>query len=42
MELKLDIYNGREIEKTYISTDFRLMTGTCEDLLKLVDVDKFF
>lgn len=40
MELKLNIYNGKEIEKTYVSNDFMLMTGTCEDILKLVDIDK--
>jgi len=40
MELKLNIYNGKEIEKTYVSQDFMLMMGTCEDILKLVDVDK--
>lgn len=41
MELKLNIYKGREIEKTYTSNDFMLMTGTCEDILKLIDIDKF-
>lgn len=40
MELKLNVYNGKEIEKTYTSNDFALMTGTCEDILKLVDIDK--
>lgn len=40
MELRLNIYNGRNIEKIYTSEDFVLMTGTCEDILKLVDVDK--
>ncbi len=41
MELKLNIYKDKEIEKTYTSDDFMLMTGTCEDILKLVDIDKF-
>lgn len=41
MELKLNIYDGNEIEKTYTSNDFRLMTGTCEDILKLVNIDSF-
>lgn len=41
MELKLNIYDGKEIEKTYTSNDFRLMTGTCEDILKLVNIDNF-
>lgn len=40
MELKLDVYNGNEIEKTYTSDKFALMTGTCEDILDLVDIDK--
>ncbi len=41
MELKLNVYNGKKVEKTYTSNDFMLMTGTCEDILKLVDIDKF-
>lgn len=40
MELKLNIYNGKDIEKTYVSNDFALMTGTCEDILKLIDIEK--
>lgn len=40
MEFKLNIYDGKEIEKTYIANDFALMTGTAEDILKLVDIDK--
>lgn len=40
MELKLNIYDGKKIEKTYTANDFHLMTGTCEDVLALVDVDK--
>lgn len=40
MELKLNIYKGREIEKTYSTQDVFLMTGTCEDILKIVDVDR--
>lgn len=40
MELKLNVYNGAEIEKTYTSSNFALMTGTCEDILNLVDIDK--
>ena len=41
MELKLNIYKGKEIEKTYTADDFRLMTGTCEDLLNMIDMDMF-
>lgn len=40
MELKLDVYSGKEIEKTYKAEDYALRTGTCEDILSLVDVDK--
>lgn len=40
MELKLNVYNGKTIEKTYTSNDFRLMTGTCEDILNLIEIDK--
>lgn len=41
MELTLNIYgeNG-EVVKKYTSHDFDLMTGTCEDILKAVDIDK--
>lgn len=39
MEFKLNIYNGKTIEKTYTADDFHLMTGTCEDILKLIDID---
>lgn len=41
MELKLNIYKDKKIEKTYTTNDFVLMTGTCEDILKLVNIDKF-
>lgn len=40
MELKLNVYKGNEIEKTYTAESFRLMTGTCEEILKVVDIDK--
>ena len=40
MEFRLNIYNGKEVEKTYIANDFMLTTGTAEDMLKLVDIDK--
>lgn len=40
MELKLNIYNGKEIEKIYTANDFHLMTGTCEDIIALIDIDK--
>lgn len=41
MELKLNIYNDSGIEKTYIVQDFRLKTGVCEDILEIVEIDKF-
>lgn len=41
MEFKLNIYEGKNIVKTYTANDFLLKTKTCEDILKLVDIDKF-
>ena len=41
MELKLNVYNGKEIEKTSTADDFMLMTGTCEDILQVIDIDAF-
>lgn len=44
MELKLNVYTNtglREIEKTYVSNDFELSLGTCEDLLALINIDMF-
>lgn len=41
MELTLNIYDDDgKIAKTYTSHDFDLMTGTCEDILKAVDIDR--
>lgn len=40
MELKLNVYNGKTIEKTYTADDFTLTTGTCEDILNLIELDK--
>lgn len=41
MELKLNVYgDDGEVVKTYTSYEFDLMTGTCEDILKAVDIDK--
>jgi hypothetical protein len=39
MELKLTIYKGKEIEKTYTAQDYNVMYGTVEDLLDLLDLD---
>lgn len=41
MELKLNIYNGNEIEKTYTTQSFRLSTGVVRGIIKFIDVDKF-
>ena len=41
MEMKLNIYGkGGEVEKTYTSNSVKLKTGVCEDLLKIIDIDK--
>lgn len=40
MELKLSIYNGKVIEKTYITDTYDLMYGTIEDVLNVIDLDK--
>ena len=40
MELRLNIYDGTEVVKSYVSQDFELMTGTCEDILKILDTQK--
>lgn len=40
MELKLNIYNKREIVKTYTTETYDLMFGTVEDLIDLVNLDK--
>lgn len=40
MELKLNIYDGKNIKKTYEANDFTLTTGVCEDIINTVDIDK--
>lgn len=40
MELKLNIYNKKEIVKTYTAETYDLMFGTVEDLIGLIDLDK--
>ena len=40
MELRLNIYNKREIEKTYTNDTYYLMFGTVEDFLELVKIDE--
>ncbi|MED4061706.1 hypothetical protein [Priestia megaterium] len=39
MDLKLNIYNKKEITKTYVADTYDLMFGTVEDLLDLIDAD---
>lgn len=40
MELKLNVYEGGKVIKTYKAEDFTLTTGICEDILNLVDIDR--
>lgn len=40
MELKLNIYENGKVVKTYKANDFMLMTGICEDIINVIDVDK--
>lgn len=39
-EIKLDIYKGGKVEKTYKTDSYNLMLGTVEDFLAIVDPDK--
>lgn len=39
MELKLNIYNKKQIVKTYTAETYDLMFGTVEDLLDVIDID---
>ena len=39
MELKLNVYKKKEIEKTYTTNDYEVMYGTVEDLLDLLDLE---
>lgn len=40
MELKLNVYKGGKVVKSYTAEDYTLTTGICEDLLEAVDIDK--
>lgn len=40
MELKLNIYKKREIEKTYTCDTYDLLMGTVEDFLELINIDE--
>lgn len=39
MQLNLNIYRGREIDKVYTADEYDIMFGTVEDLINLIDVD---
>ena len=39
MDLKLNIYDKKEITKTYTAETYDLMFGTVEDLLDVIDID---
>lgn len=41
MELKLNIYDGNKIIKTYTAEGYRLKMGTIEEVLRLIDFEKF-
>lgn len=40
MKLSLNIYEGKNIVKTYEAEDFNLTTGVCEDIINEIDIDK--
>lgn len=40
MELKINIYNKKEIAKTYTNDTYDLMFGTIEDFMDLINVDE--
>ncbi len=40
MELKLNIYNKKQVEKTYTAETYDLMFGTVEDLIDVINLDK--
>lgn len=39
MELKLNVYKGRQVEKTYIADSYDIMFGTIEDIIGVIDLD---
>ena len=40
MEIKLNIYDGNKIAKTYTANEVNLSFGVIEDVLELIDVEK--
>lgn len=41
MEIKLPIYEKREVVKTYTAETYDIMFGTVEDLIGAIDFEKF-
>lgn len=41
MEIKLPIYEKKEVVKTYTAETYDVMFGTVEDLISVLDLDKF-
>lgn len=39
MELKLNVYKGRQVEKTYTADSYDIMFGTIEDIIGVIDLD---
>lgn len=40
MELKLNVYKKKEVEKTYTADTYDLMFGTMEDFIEIIDLEK--
>lgn len=40
MQLNLNIYKGKTIEKVYTANEFDIMFGTVEDIINLIDTDR--
>ena len=40
MEIRLPIYKGKEVVKTYTAETYDIMFGTVEDLFDVLDVEK--
>ena len=40
MEIKLTIYNGKNVVNTYTAEGYDLMMGTIEDFMDIIDIEK--
>lgn len=40
MNLTLNVYKGREIEKTYTTDTYDIMFGTIESVIEIIDLNK--